>query len=62
MTQILSEVWKQTTPDSSIYLKDGVRRLVYALPDFVANRTHKKSGLVFYFGLSFRQWNNTDKL
>ena len=33
MWQILSEVWKQTTPDSCVYLKDSVKRLVYALPD-----------------------------
>ena len=32
MTKILSEVCKQTTPDSSVYIRDGVKRLVYALP------------------------------
>ena len=45
--------------------KSMFKRLVYTPPDS-SPRTklveHKKSGLIFYFGLSFRQRNATCKL
>ena len=42
MTEILSDVWKQPTPDSSVYIRDGVKRLDYALPArIVASHTKK---------------------
>ena len=40
---------KQTTPDNSVYLRDYVKRLFYALPDLL-RATH--------FGLSCRQRKN----
>ena len=48
ITYILSEVWKQTTPDSSVYLKHGVKRLVYTLPD-LQRATHTKNPAWFLF-------------
>ena len=62
MTSILSEVWKQITPDTSVNLRDGVKRLVYAQPAARIVASHpKKSDLIFHFGLSFRQ-RDTNKL
>ena len=53
--QILSKVCMITSkkgPHSTVYLRRDEKKLV----------EHKKSGLIFYFGLSFRQRNATCKL
>ena len=48
---------KQTMPDSSIYLKGECKKAGLREPT-----KKKKSGMIFHFGLSFREKNKTDKL
>ena len=55
-------------PHSTVYLrgdeKNMFKRLVYTPPDSSQDLLveHKKSGLIFYFGLSLRKRNATCKL
>ena len=49
-------------PDSSVYLKDGVKKAGFSATRPVASHKQKKCGQIFYFDLPFRQIDNTDKL
>ena len=52
---------KQTTPDSSVYLLDNVKKAgLRATSRLVASHTQKKNVQIVYFGLSaFRQRDKT---
>lgn len=47
--------------DSSVYFRGDVKRLVYPLLACSEPHTQKNSGLIFHFGLSFKQRDNTGK-
>ena len=47
---------KRTTPDSSVYLLDNVKKAGLRATSRLVARHTQKNGLIFYFGLSaFRQ-------
>ena len=60
MTLILSKVWKQTTPHS--LLQRWCKKAGLRATRLLASHTQKNPTWFFYFDLSFRQRDNTDKL